>query len=285
VTADISPAELEQFEAESLASWESAASAEAKAALGIRELRVGGGVAMVMPKDEMGYWSRTLGLGFTEPVTATLLEQIIRFYGEQGATSARFHIAPHVLPPDWVDICAKLNISEAGSAWVKLAGPLESVTAGVIARGGVSAYLDTGLRFEKIGPARAREWASVMWDVFQFPPEHQVEMGVGVVGRPDWGAFAVLEGDEIVAVGALRASGRIGQLLGGATKARVRGRGAQSALIAGRAVAAREAGCDWLIGETGAEGPGQHNPSLHNMLRAGMQVHYVRPSWIARVPQ
>ncbi|MGH3166380.1 MAG: hypothetical protein ACRDN0_10865, partial [Trebonia sp.] len=59
---------------------------------------------------------------------------------------------------------------------------------------------------------------------------------------------------------------------------------AQSALIAARAAAAREAGCDWLIGEARAEKPGEPNSSLHNMVRAGLGVRYTRPRWDLHVP-
>ena len=123
-----------------------------------------------------------------------------------------------------------------------------------------------------------------MWEVFGFPVEHQIGMPVAVVGRAGWQAFGVFEGEDIIAVGALHTWGRIGHLFGGATLPRARGRGAQSALIAARALAARAVGCDWLVAETSAEQPGEHNSSLHNMLRAGMTTRYERRNWVWRRP-
>jgi hypothetical protein len=122
----------------------------------------------------------------------------------------------------------------------------------------------------------------MIWEAFRLPAEHQMEMAVGSVGRPGWQSFAVFEGSAIVAAASLRISGDIGHLFGGATLPHARGRGAQSALIAARAAAALEAGCRWLIGETGAEAPGENNSSLHNMLRAGMGAHYHRQNWVWR---
>jgi hypothetical protein len=55
-------------------------------------------------------------------------------------------------------------------------------------------------------------------------------------------------------------------MFGAATVPHGRRRGAQSALLAVRAQAAHNAGCRWLVAETGAEGPGEHNASLHNVL-------------------
>jgi GNAT superfamily N-acetyltransferase len=277
----ISPALAEQAEAEAYADFEAAATDAGKTALGMRQLRIGGGVALAMRNDPSGFWSKTLGLGFAEPVTAGLVERVIEFYRDCGLSSATLQFAPQVLPTDWADITARLTISGSGSALVKLAGDLGTVTAGSrdVARSGC---LDDGLHVTRVPAARAREWAEVTLRVFGLLVEHQVEMGTGCVGRPGWQAFAVFSGSEIVATAGLYVTGSVGHLFGAATLPGARRRGAQSALIAARAAAAREAGCAWLVGETFAEGPGQHNSSLHNMLRAGMSVCYKRPNWTWR---
>ncbi|HEX4288948.1 MAG TPA: hypothetical protein VH021_08540, partial [Trebonia sp.] len=111
------------------------------------------------------------------------------------------------------------------------------------------------------------------------PVEHQVEMGAGSVGRPGWRSLAVFEGSDIVAAASLYLHGDAGHVFGMATLPRARRRGAQSAPIADLAGAACDAGCAWLVAETGAEGPGEHNSSLHNMLRAGMTIRYRRRIW------
>jgi GNAT superfamily N-acetyltransferase len=278
--AGIPTALLEQVEAETYADWEAAAPAAALAALGTQQLRIGGGVAMAVPNDASGFWTKTVGLGFTEPITTQLLEQVTEFYREQGISATRLQLAPDVLPADWADICAKLNIHDSGSAWVKLAGDIDTV----VRRSAAGAHLDAGLRVERVTAERAREFAELTWEVFGLPAEHQVEMGVGVVGRPGWSSFAVLEGSKIVAAGSVYAFQNVGNLFGGATLPGARRRGAQSALIAARASAAQEAGCTWMIGETGAQRAGQHNESLHNMHRAGLSVRYQRQNWVWRDP-
>jgi hypothetical protein len=274
-TVDISPALLEQAEAQSWADFEAAASDAAKAALGARELRIGGGVALAVTNDPEDYWSVTTGLGFAEPVTGALMRRIVEFYREQDVSGARIAIAPDVLPPDWSDICAELNITSSGAARVKLASDLGTVAD----RSRSAARLDTGLRVAEVTADRAREWAEVMRRGFGHQPGPMVEMGVGVVGRPGWRAFAVFEGDAIVGTGCLHIYGAAGHLFAGETLPHARRRGAQSALIAARAAAAGEAGCTWLVGEAVAEKPGEHNPSLHNQLRAGLTARYRRPMW------
>jgi GNAT superfamily N-acetyltransferase len=229
-----------------------------------------------MPSDQSGYWSRTVGLGFDEPVTAALMGRVVQFYREHGMSSATVHIAPAVMPADWTGICAKLNISDSAAPWVKLAGDVGAVAKRSRA---VAARLDGRLHVERVQAARAREWAEAMWAVYGFPRGPQVEMAAAVVSRPGWQAFAVLDGDTIVATAGLHIAGEISHLFGAATLPGARGPGAQSALIAARAEAAREARCALVIGETGAEKPGQHNTSLHNMLRAGMSACYERQTW------
>lgn len=54
------------------------------------------------------------------------------------------------------------------------------------------------------------------------------------------------------------------------------------ALLTARVRAAEAAGCRWLVAETGVEGPGEHNPSLHNMLRVGFEPLYERANWLWR---
>jgi hypothetical protein len=275
-TVGISPALLEQAEAESWADFEAAASGAAKAALGTRQLRIGGGVALAVPNDTEGFWSTTVGLGFAEPITGALMRRIVQFYRDQGMSGVRMRIAPHVLPPTWGDICAELNITASRAASVKLAGELYEVAD----RSRAAAHLDTGLRVAEVPAERAREWAEVMWKgLGQRLGGPQVEMGVGVVGRPGWRTFAVFEGNAIVGTGSLHIYDAVGHLFGGATLPHARRRGAQSALIAARAAAGREAGCTFLVGETAAEKLGEHNPSLHNQLRAGLTARYRRPVW------
>lgn len=286
---DIPPALIEQVEAEAFADFEEAVPEPARTALGPRQLRIGGGVALAMPGDASGYWSNTLGLGFDEPVTAGLVARVVEFYHEQGMPTASLAFAPQVLPTYWPDICARLNIDRAASTDVKLVGDLEAVVERTSAT-----RLDPGLRVVRVDADLARQWARLTLEVFGLPIEHQVEMLMATVGRPGWHSFAVIEdgvagdgavGDgaatdgAIVAGASLYVHGGVGALFAGATLPRARRRGAQSALIAARARAALDAGCSWLIAGAAAEGPGEHNSSLHNQLRAGLCVRYARPDW------
>ncbi|MGH3169570.1 MAG: GNAT family N-acetyltransferase [Trebonia sp.] len=274
MTTDIPAALIERVEAEAYAEFSASAATTARDALGTRQLRIGGGVALAMPYDSSGFFSKTIGLGFAEPITAQLLSQIIEFYREQGMPSASLRIAPRSVPADWAGICAKLGLREEPPGEVKLVGDLRTLAAG---SGPVR--LDAGLRVVQISPGQVEEWARVMFEGYGLPVDPHHEMAIGVYGKPGWYSFAVLEGDAIIAAANLYVHGSVADLFGSATLPKARRRGAQSALIAARIATARDAGCTWLLGDTDAEGPGEHNSSLHNMLRAGLDFRYLRQNW------
>ena len=134
----------------------------------------------------------------------------------------------------------------------------------------------------EVGPASevdSPKWTKTMLDTFGMGPE-MTPVFVASIEREEWRPFAAWLDGEIVTTGTVYVNGETGQCFGGATKPEARGRGGQTAVLAARARAAREAGCRWLVTETGAEGPGEHNTSLHNMLRLGFEVLYERQNWI-----
>ncbi|MFI6270035.1 GNAT family N-acetyltransferase [Micromonospora zamorensis] len=102
------------------------------------------------------------------------------------------------------------------------------------------------------------------------------------VGEPAWRPYAAWDDAELVAGGNLFLHDGAASLNAAATAPGHRGLGAQSALIAARARAAAEAGCQWLFAETGKPAPGTQNPSLNNMRRAGLVPLYERRNWVRR---
>lgn len=261
----------EGVEAEFMYRYESSAPSQVRAELGIATAHIGGGVALAMRNDPTGYWNKALGFGFDEPVTGELLDRVLDFYRDEGSKMAVIQVAPAVLPQDWDDLRARHGLRPEGKI-VKLWCPIDFFTAGV----------RTALRVEPVGFDDLRAWASVVLRGFGMPEQGMGEMIAAAAAHPDFRPFAAWDGDRMVAGANLFLHGKVGSLNTGATLPGYRNRGAQSALLAARAQEAVQAGCRWLVAETGHPAEGGSNSSLNNMLRAGMRPLYTRENWVWR---
>jgi GNAT superfamily N-acetyltransferase len=261
---------IERAEAEALWGYEEAAPPEVEERLGMARMRLGGGVVLAVRNDVTNYWSKALGFGFDEPVTAELVAEITTFYRAHGVQLATLQLAPSVIPKGWAAICEKEGITEGGW-WLKLAR-----------LGGLVESAVTDLRVDIIGAADAERWASVLARGFGMPEEQVAPMMQGVVGRPGWTAYGAWDGDELIAAATLVIAGDVAGFAGAATLPEYRGRGAQSALLAARARHAAAQGVKWLSAETGKPADGQQNSSLNNMLKTGFEIRYSRQNWVWR---
>jgi hypothetical protein len=267
---DLSLAEI----AEAEATFELAASAPARAAdaLGIACCRIGGGVAVMMRNDPTHYWSKALGLGFREPVTAALIRHLCAFYREHGVPDFVLQLAHSVLPAGWDGICAA-NLLCEGNRWLKLVHRLTDIAPAPATAPAVTL----------VTPDEAGQWAGVLIRGFGMPGGPLVDMLAATVGRPGFRAYAAWEGDEMTGAANMYYYQDVAQFTGAATLPGRRRRGAQAALLAARLRDARAAGCREAFAETRQE-LGRRNPSLHNMRRAGFDVLYERVNWLWRPP-
>ncbi|MET7320496.1 GNAT family N-acetyltransferase [Streptomyces sp. NPDC005549] len=248
------------------------APASVQQALGLGTLHAGPTRALAVRQDPSHFFNRAGGLGTDRPLNDDLV-RVCDFYQRQGVAQGSIMIAPHLLPSGWRATASGLGLTQ-GSRFVKLGRDLEttSLPTGL-------PVLDGGRRVGVVESRHAREWATVMQTTFGFTTPEMIEMAASFVGRANWRQYAVWEGGRIVAVGSVFFHGECAHMFAGATVPDARCRGAQTALLAARLGAAAAEGCRWIVAETGAEGPGEHNPSLHNMLRAGFEPMYERTDW------
>lgn len=271
MTTTVPPELADRVEAEAFFDFVSAADDVTRAALGVATTRVDGAAVIVIRNDSTGFWTRALGLGYEQPITAATIDRIAGYFALQGRDRGTLVIDPNVLPADWPEICARHGITRQGTQ-VKCVADAETVLA-------ARTSLDPALRVGPASKRHAREWSTVMCSVFGFPDPGMIELGMAAFGDPAWRPFAVWEGDRIVATADLYAREGCAHMFGGATLPQARGRGAQTALLMARATAARNAGFRSLVAETGKP-EGGTNPSLNNLLRLGFQPLYERPTWI-----
>ena len=265
----------ERIEIEAYAEFATGPDAALHDRLGIASRRFGSARGITVRNDSTGFWTKAGGFGADGPVTADVLAEVCEFFRTHGASTGSIAIAPDALPADWPAIGERLGL-RPGERFVKLACDVDVALAG---RDGVAA-LDPGLRVEPVEPGHAGQWARVMMTTFEMTDDGMTELAASAIGRPDWRSFAVWDGPDIVAVGSCFRHEDAADMFGGATVPSARGRGAQTALLTTRARYAAEQGCRWLIADTAADPPGGHNPSLHNLLRAGFVPLYERTEWI-----
>src|SRR5436190_44559 len=107
------------------------------------------------------------------------------------------------------------------------------------------------------------------------------ELAANIGGRPAWSCYVAYDGEEPAGAGALFVHGDVGWLGFAATRPRLRGRGAQSAILAARIEDARKQGCSTVTTETGAIEEGRPSNSYRNILRAGFREAGVRANYRA----
>jgi GNAT superfamily N-acetyltransferase len=262
------PAQIaEAIEADFMHQYVSNATRNTIQDLGIASTRVAGGVILSVRNDETRYWSKALGFGFSEPVTAELIDRILGYYRSEGNSGATIQIAPSVMPPDWEAIRRRNALTPAGTV-VKLACPADEFRVDA----------NTDLVIDEVDAADIERWTQVAMRGFGMPM-NLVPMVAAGTRSSGFHPFAAWDGDDMVATANLLIRDGVASLNTGATLETHRNRGAQSALIAARAGYAKRAGCRWLVAETGQPALGSTNPSLDNLLRAGFIPQYTRVDW------
>ncbi|MFI5735361.1 GNAT family N-acetyltransferase [Kribbella sp. NPDC051587] len=225
--------------------------------LGATRRRFGSVVALAAPRDTLSFWSQAAGFGLDGPVTAAVIGEVVDYFKTAGCTTANLSIMPSALPADWDDLAATYGITPGPTA-VQVVRPAEPL-----------AQAPTDLRIEPVGPRHAETWAQVQMDAYQMYDEGFRAMLEAYTDWPGMTAYAAWDGDTMAATGSLYVVDGVGRLRSGATRPEYRGRGAQSALLSRRIADAFAQGCDLVTTGSAKPGPGEHNPSLANMLRQG----------------
>jgi GNAT superfamily N-acetyltransferase len=225
--------------------------------VGVAVTRIGGVVVISTRDDPDHFWNKAVG--FTEPVTATLVDEVVAFLRAEGPARAALQIVPELLPPDWDEICSAHGLTPGG----KLAR-LATTTVQATGR--------THLRIERI--TDYEHWAATVFTAFGMSDKFAPILVDVSRANPDYRSFGAWDGDKLVGVGSVYIRDDVAYMNTGATLAEYRNHGVQSALIAARL---REAsGCRMFVTDTSAE----PNPSLSNMRRAGFTQVGTPQNWI-----
>ena len=255
----------ERIEADAFAAVTLAAPADVARQLGLALVADGGAVATFAAAADVLALNRVVGLGLSTPATEPLLDRILAAARALGVRRLFVQLVPEAQPTElvhWLAARGGRPFNRWMRVWRRTDEPIASDRM-------------SALDVVRVDAERAEGFARVVQSAFGMPPI-VVPWLAAVVGRPGWEHWAVLDGDEPVAVGALYASGDVAWLGFAATLATHRGRGAQSALIAQRVRRARELGCTWAVAETAEDSADHPAPSYRNMRRLGFVDGYAR---------
>ena len=206
--------------------------------------------------------NRVLGLGLDEPATDEVLDAIERFFA--GITFF-VQLAPGAQPPDLeARLAARGYVRDY--AWAKFDRPAEAVPEP-----------STDLRLELVGRERGED-VGATFVVGYGLPETMVRWFSAVPGRDGWSCFVAYDGTRAAGCGLLFVASGAGWLGGAATLPELRGRGAQTAMLAARIRRAAELGCEVVVTETGEQVADRPSRSYRNIERAGFELRYLRPN-------
>jgi len=212
-------------------------------------------------------FNRVIGLGVEEPARLELVDEAEARFRALGAKRFMIPVAPGAEPADFTDRLAERGFYRHNH-WIRLVRDAAEPPAA-----------KTDLRVAPFGRERADEFGRLEVEAFGHPPE-VARWNAAVVGRPGWTFFGAFDGERLAGVGGVHVQGPAAWFGYASTRPEYRGRGAQSALIAARLAAARDAGCRWCVVETAADRPEKPNPSTHNLRRLGFTDAYERPNWV-----
>lgn len=262
------PVWLERIEANAAADFYRAATPDAVTAHSIDCFAIESAVCLVACAIEPGLvFRRVVGLGSGWSATEQELRDIQSAMGQR-CTSYAIQVAPHATPPavgKWLDDAG----FSRGYAWMKFVRP-----AGVVA----TPACDLDIRIADTTLADA--FGAVVTTGFGMPATAAAWVAA-LAGRPGWMCALAFDGATPVAAGAAYLENGYAWLGFGTTLTTHRGRGAQTALLAGRIAWAQRNGAQWLVTETGERVAGKPAQSYRNILRAGFDEAYLRPNYVS----
>lgn len=256
----------ERIGADRLEAFAACAPPDVVRAYGLRWRRVGGVVQLACDRMHSLNRNRTQGIGVDEPLTAEALDELIAFH-RAGPCDFMLGVPPFAAPTDHEALLRARDLTwwRRRVLWMRDASPVPAVATPFVIR--------------EVGPGEEAVYASVTLNAHGSPPEFAA-WAEAAVRAGVFRAWIAWDGDEPVASATL-SLGPSGAWLGAAaTRESHRGRGAQSALIATRVDAAREAGATWVMLETIEPHDRAEGASGRNAARAGFRPTHLRPSWV-----
>lgn len=256
---------------ERAAAQDMAAAARESAGLALEAEGIGDVLVLRAPSLNSVLFNRILGLGGRTQISREVLAGWLQAYRAAGVDRFFVHLYDTPEPaalPAWLE---EMGVVRYRRSWDKLG------------RGRAEALPQVRTPFV-IRSATAQDAEAV---AAAFAEGFDLSSAGGraysaLIGRRGWDVLVAAEGGAAAAVGVLFTTPDAAYLAGGVTRRAWRGRGAQLALMVERCRMALDAGCRFIVSETGVPVPGDPQHSHHNMQRCGLRVLGTRHNYAPR---
>ena len=256
----------ELSELNALESWHRAATAAVPGFDGQLK-RIGDAVCSLSPTEPSILFNRVLELGSTGEPELDQLIRIREFYSAAGIERFFLHVAPWRKSEDTEERLTQAGYEKYRS-WMKFKRSTDEPPV-----------VRSDLEVRRITMDRATDFAAIAGAAFGLQASTQPVLAA-IVGATDYQAFMSFDGLRPAGTGVIFIDYDVAVLDWGATHPDFRRRGGQTAVLAARIRAAKEAGCERIYTMTGEAVPGDPQHSYGNIRKTGFSEAYLRENWI-----
>jgi len=262
--------QLDSIEAAAYRDMFNAAPAPLRATLGLETREIAGATLLMAPGLPSPMFNRVIGLGNTQPMTVSALDQIAASYQQAGIKTWWIHVSPGAHPDTLVSTLATRGFAPPPRAhWVK-----------VIRQPTPPQAIDTTLEIRQVQPEEKLALGETLCAAFEMPPT-LAPWFAALVGRQHWHAVGAFDQGRNIGGGLLFLEGSSAWLGAGGVRPEARRQHAHRALMALRIQLAIDAGCSVMTTETGEPVGDDPNPSLRNMISSGFEKVFSRANYAA----
>jgi len=268
-------ASIEAVEARAWADLYAAAPADWARHAGLETEEVGGALVLRWATTGRRYFSRTIGLGVSEPAGRAAIEKILDGFERAGITMFLLQSLPHCRPMDYESRLRDVGLEpfDAQDRIVRDGSPLAVLAEPVD---------DRELSVERVTEAGAGEWVEFIERVYRLDTGPWLPR---LVGRPGWHQYVAREAGEIVAARGMHLGPDGSAWLGmdgpvpGVTTDDYEPDAALCAFIVSDGLVR---GARSFIADIEAPSDEQATPAYQSFARLGFTRPYVRTHWTRR---
>ena len=231
--------------------------------LGLGCALLGGGIANTL------LFNRVLGLGLSDPASATDLDLLDSLYAASAVASYAIELSPSAQPSNLAEVlCSRGFVPfKQTSMMVRSCAPIEAPAC--------------ALQVRRASAHEAGAFAALCCGVFGYA-EPMPQILRATFDSPQWQHWIAFDGGSPVAAAMTYLRGDTGWIGWVCTLAEHRGKGAQTALAAAQLRGAAEAGLQWVTLEAAKGSKAHPGQSLRNYRRLGWTTVHDRAVYLRR---